>query len=138
MKVQRRLRVQQLWSKDVFKDIARIPEEDRQGIREGSVCTISVNGCKKQVIIRGLEEAHAGVIMLDEITRKNLGNLREGHQYDFTIEEAGILGQIKWACTVADRGARISAWLGIISIALGLLGAILGGVGIWISVRPPN
>lgn len=86
---------------------ARIPEADRDGIQEGSVCTISVNGRNKQIIVRGLEEQLNGGIMLDEITRKALG-LQEGIGYDFEITEAGVWGQIRWACTVADRGPRIS------------------------------
>lgn len=76
--------------------------------------------------------------MLDEITRKAMGGLQEGMSYDFTIKEAGVWGQIKWACTVADSGARISAWIGVISIVLGVLGAVLGGIGLFIAMRPPH
>ena len=127
-----------MWREDVFKDIARIPANDRDGIREGSVCTILANGRKKELIVRGLEEQLNGGIMLDEITREALGNLQEGISYDFTITQAGILGQIRWACTVADRGARISAWIGVISIILGFVGTILGGIGLWIALHPPR
>ena len=136
--VQRNLRVYPLWREDVFKDIARIPQRDRGGICEGSVCSISANGHTKHLIVRGLEETLSGGIMLDEITREAMGKLQEGFSYDFTIRQAGTWGQIKWACTVADRGARISAWIGVISIALGILGAILGGVGLWIAEHPPH
>jgi len=138
MQVQRNLKVYPLWHEDVFKDIVRIPRQDRGGIREGSVCAISANGHTKQLIVRGLEETLSGGIMLDEITREAMGNLQEGFYYDFTIKEAGIWGQIKWACTVADRGARISAWIGVISIVLGILGAVLGGIGLWIAEHPPH
>ena len=134
-KVQRNLRVYPLWREDVFKDIIRIPKEDRGPIREGSVCTICANGHAKQVIVRGLEETLSGGIMLDAITREAMGNMQEGFYYDFTIKEAGVWGQIKWACTVADRGPRISAWIGIISVALGILGLALGVIGIWIAER---
>jgi hypothetical protein len=130
------MRVYPAWREDVFKDIARIPERDRDGIREGSVCSIFVNGKKKKLIVRGLDEELNGGIMLDEITRKAMGNLQVGLSYDFSIKEDGIWGHIKWACTVSDSGARIAAWIGVISLALGLLGAVLGGVGLWISVYP--
>jgi hypothetical protein len=133
MQVQRKLRVYPLWRDDVFKDIARIPKEDRGGIREGSVCTISVNGRAKQLIVRGLEKQLDGGIMLDEITREGMGQLQEGITYNFTIRETGIWGQVKWACTVADRGPRISAWIGVISIGLGVIGVVLGGIGLWIA-----
>jgi hypothetical protein len=138
MQVQSKLRVYPLWREDVFKDIARIPEQNRGGIGEGSVCKISANGRTKHLIVRGLEEPLSGGIMLDEITRKAMGNLQEGLSYDFAIKEAGIWGHIKWACTVSDRESRISAWIGIISLALGLLGAVLGGISLWIAERPPH
>ena len=137
MQFQARLRVYPLWQEDVFRDIARIPKQDRGAVREGSVCMISVNGQSKQLIVRGLEDALNGGIMLDEITRKGLGDLQEGMSYDFTVEQAGILGQIKWACTVADAGPRISAWIGLVSVALGVIGLILGCIGLWIAKHSP-
>jgi hypothetical protein len=134
MQVQRKFRVYPLWREDGFRDIARIPEQDRRGIREGSICTISANGHTKQLIVRDLEETLSGGIMLDKITREGMG-MQEGLTYDFTIKGSGILGQIKWACTVADRGARISAWIGVISVVLGILGLLLGSIGLWIALR---
>ena len=136
MKVQGKLRVYPLFREDVFKDIARIPKQNRRSIREGSVCKISANGHTKQLIVRGLEESLGGGIMLDAITREAMGNLQEGMSYDFTIRETGIWGQVNWACRVADRGARISAWIGVISIALGIVGVLLGILGLWISEHP--
>jgi len=138
MNVERKLRVYPIFREDVFKDIARIPKQDRGGIREGSVCAISANGHTKQLIVRGLEETLSGGIMLDEITREAMGNLQDGISYDFTIKETGTWGQIIWACTVADQGARIAAWVGVISIVLGILGAVLGGISLWIAEHPPN
>ena len=97
-----------------------------------------MNDRTKHLIVRGLVDTLPGGIMLDEITRKAMGDLQEGITYDFQIKEAGIWGHIKWACTVADRGSRISAWVGIISLSLGFLGAVLGGVGLWIALHPPH
>jgi hypothetical protein len=130
-----KLRVYPLWKEDVFRDILRLGLNDRGDLREGSVCSVSVNGRSAQLIVRGSEEALAGGIMFDEYTRRKLGSLQEGMTYEFTIRESGVLQQVWWACNVADRGARISAWIGIISIGLGVLGAILGGVGLYISMK---
>lgn len=138
MQTTSKLRVYPLFHEDVFKDIARLPRQNRAGIREGSVCKISVNGHTRYLIVRGLEDQFSGGIMLDAITREAMGDLQEGMSYDFTIKETGTWGQIKWACTVADRGPRISAWIGVISLALGILGLILGGVGLWIAEHPPQ
>lgn len=137
MQVTGKFRVYPLWREDVFKDVARIPEQDRGGIREGSVCVVCANGRMKYLIVRGLEETLSGGIMLDEITRKAMG-LQEGMSYEFSVKEAGILGQIRWACMVSDRGYRISAWVGVISLALGALGAVLGFIGLWIAMHPPH
>ena len=134
--IQLNMKVYPLWREDVFKDIARIPEQDRGGICEGSICSITANGRTKRVIVRGLEETLNGGIMFDEITRRAMGHLQQGIHYDFTIKEAGLWGQVKWACTVADRGARISAWIGVVSIVLGIIGVVLGGIGLWIAELP--
>lgn len=92
--IQRKLRVYPAWREDVFRDITRISEQDRGGIREGSICTIFANGHGKRLIVRGLDETLGCGIMLDEITRRALGNLEPGISYDFTIQEAlgAVLG----------------------------------------------
>jgi hypothetical protein len=131
--VKTRLRVCRLFKEDVFKDIARIRKLDRADIREGSVCKISANGHTKHLIVRGLEEGSSGEIMLDELTRELLGKMEVGAAYDFSIEQSGPLAQLWWACTTADRGVRISAWIGVTSLALGALGAILGFVSLFIA-----
>jgi hypothetical protein len=133
--MQCKLRVYPLWKEDVFKDIARIPRGDRGDIREGSICTISVNSRTKQLIVRGVEETLSPRIMLDAITREAMGDLQEGMTYDFTVTKAGIWRQIIWACTVADPGARIAAWIGVTSVMLGIAGLVLGVIGVWLAVK---
>jgi len=78
MKVQGKLKVYPIWREDVFKEIARIPQQDRGGIGEGCICAISANGHTKHLIVRGLEQQLAGGIMLDEMTRKAMGDLLTG------------------------------------------------------------
>ena len=136
--IRKQLKVYPLWKEDVFKDIARIPKADRGAIREGSVCKVTANGHTKQLIVRGLEEGLPGVIMLDEITRESMGKIETNFPYEFFIEESGPIAQIWWACTMSDSGPRVSAWIGVISIGLGILGAILGLIGFWIAEHPPH
>lgn len=133
--MQGKLRIYPLWKEDVFKDIARIPRQDRGDIREGSICTVSVNGRKKLLIVRGVEDTISPGIMLDAITREAMGNLQEGMTYDFTVTKSEIWQQIKWACTVADPGARVAAWIGVTSLILGIVGIILGIVGLRIAFK---
>jgi hypothetical protein len=133
--MQGKLRIYPLWKEDVFKDIARIPRQDRGDIREGSICAVSVNGRTRLLIVRGVEDTISPGIMLDALTREAMGNLQEGMTYDFTVTKSGIWQQIKWACTVADPGARIAAWIGVTSVVLGILGLALGVVGVWLAVK---
>jgi len=132
--MEKKPRVYSLWKEDVYKDMARISEKDRGEVREGSICTATVNGHIKHLLIRGLEEQLNGGIMMDEITRKAL-DVQEGMTYEFRIHQVGLFQQIKWACTLADAGPRISAWLAVISVALGIIGLALGFIGLWISVK---
>jgi len=132
------LKLYPLFREDVFKDVARIGRSDRGSIREGSVCKVTANGYTKQLIVRGLEETLAGGIMLDEITRDSMGKMQTGFAYDFVIKESNFIEQIWWACTVSDRGSRISAWIGVWSLFLGIIGAALGIISIWIATHPPR
>jgi hypothetical protein len=136
--IRAKLKVYPLFQEDVFKDIARIGRADRGPIEEGSVCKISANGHTRQLIVRGLGEQLPGVIMLDEYTRESMGKIETGFSYDFFIEESDPLAQVWWACTIADRGARISAWIGVASVGLGIVGLILGLIGVWIAEHPPH
>lgn len=103
-------------------------------MREEDVCVVSVRNRTKHLIVRGAVEQLNGGIMLDEITRKAL-EVEQGMTFDFRIEHAGVFQQIRWACTLADAGPRIAAWLAVISIALGIAGLILGAIGLLISLR---
>jgi hypothetical protein len=133
--MQSRLRVYPLWKEDVFRDIARIPRKDRGDIREGSICAVSVNGQQKLLIVRGVEDTLSPGIMLDATTREAMGNLQDGMTYDFTVTKSGIWQQVRWACTVADPGARIAAWIGVTSVILGLAGLVLGVIGVWLALK---
>lgn len=122
-----KLRVASARSEEVVKDIIRVSRLDRGGIPSGQICKVTVEGRKKYFIVRGLSEEQNGQILMDDLSRQSLG-VDLGKQYDFEIQIAGIIGKIWWACTVTDPGARIAAWLGVLSVALGFLGVVLGAL----------
>lgn len=122
---------------DVYKDIVRIHRSDRNSIRAGRVCRISVGVSYRYFIVRGLAQDESGQILVDDISREALG-LKLGQQYDFGIAPAGLIGQIRWACAVADPGARIAALLGVLSLVLGLIGVLLGILALWPTQTPRN
>jgi hypothetical protein len=134
MQTERELRVYPMLEDDVYKDMARIPEQHRKPIKEGSICKVSFGDHTKYLIVRGAPEQLGNGIMLDELTRNAL-EVQSGMTYTFRIKHAGPFEQIKWACTLADAGPRIAAWLAVVSVILGIVGLGLGILGIVISVH---
>jgi hypothetical protein len=115
---------------DVYKDIARIPEQyrvDRSGrtISEGRVCRVSVRSKYSYVLLRG-SQLHTGpTIRLDERKRNEL-DLRPNTEADFDLKPVGLMGEFLWAWHASDPAYRISARLGVLSLALGVIGLVLG------------
>ena len=116
---------------DVFRDIVRVNEAKRGYIVEGSVCLVAVNGKSKRLVVRGLPLENDNYIRLDEISRNTLG-VGDNSTHHFTITKVGWLGQIAWACSAADAGARIAAWIALWSFGVGIVGIILS---VWGSVK---
>lgn len=110
---------------DVFKDIARIHESDRKGSRAGLVYRLSVNRKTAFTIVRGMKDGAKGTILLDEITRDNLG-IEINEQCLFKIAKAGFWGQLRWSWGTSDPAYRVAARLALISLGLGVLGLVLG------------
>jgi hypothetical protein len=115
---------------DVFKDIVRINHHDRENVPAGRICKISICNRSRFLIARGLPESQRGKILLDDLAREAL-EVKVGSKYDFQINRVGLWGQLRWACSVSDPGARIAAWLGVLSLLLGLLGLAIGIWSIW-------
>jgi hypothetical protein len=45
------------------------------------------------------------------------------------------VGKLKWACTATDTGARIAAWIAMMSGILAIIGLILGGIGLYPALK---
>jgi hypothetical protein len=127
MKNQRKLTTLKARQDDVYRDIARVCEEDRGNIREGTICRIQDldTGRSALFAIRGMPQTLNGHIMLDEFGRNRLG-IGEQASHNFSFQKVGPLGAIKWACSAADPGARIAAWIGLWSLVLGIAGIAIG------------
>ena len=125
-----RLTVKSARDEDVYKDIARINKNDRGALPSGRIYMLSVNGRAKYFIVRGVSNEQPGTILLDDISREVL-NVRLGQAYDFLIERAGPIGQVRWACAVADPAGRIAAVLGVWSMVLSVVGVVLGIWAVW-------
>ncbi|WP_029414950.1 hypothetical protein [Brevundimonas bacteroides] len=118
-------------SEDVYKDVIRIAEADRSGLRTGRIHKIRTGGSHAYAVLRGLGKAE-GKILLDEAVRQRLG-VTYGQTHEFKLNEAGFLDQLGWGWNATDptyssatKLGVLSFWLGLISLVLSV-GAILFG-----------
>ena len=135
------LTVHQAKSDGVYTDTIRVHKHERNCVKEGRICKVSVDGnAPKPFAIRGLPDKEKGWIRLDEVSRERLG-LNECEVHRFTFEEAGWIEAIRWAINASDPAARIATlialWLGGAGVVLGLIGIVLSAWGICITLHPP-
>jgi hypothetical protein len=124
------LTVRQLPTEDIYKDLFRIPEHfrtDPEGrpILESTICKVSTGDRSILLWARGATGETKQVLRIDDKTRNALG-VAWNSEHDFSLQPVGWLGHVKWACRASDQVTRIAAWLGVLSVILGLLGLILG------------
>jgi hypothetical protein len=130
-----KLTVKPARDQDVYKDIVRLNTNDRLHVRAGTIGKISVNGRSRFFIVRGLAGVQQGTILIDDVGREALA-VASGQEYEFLIEPAGLIGQVRWACNVSDSAGRIAAWLGVWAVGLGAVGVALGAWAVWLAL--PN
>jgi len=124
---------------EVYKDMARIPEEYRKDhngrtIPEGRICKLKADSFSTLLSLRGKQGCTDAAIFIDEKTRNEL-NLVEGSQVEFNIRQVWWIGQFCWAWHASDPAYRIAARMGAVSVFLGILGLVLGTMGIYISFK---
>lgn len=134
------LEVHEAFDFDIYNDVVRIHQSQRNGIEAGSICALRVirNATRcwpRLVIVRGLERAGSkrsdcsipdidqpNWIRLDEVTRRKLG-VRTGSTYEFEIAKVPCLMEFIWAFQSSNPTTRIATQ---ISIATFILGALVG------------
>ena len=124
------LKVCQLFVQDVYKDMVRIPERHRRDalgrvVKESSICRITAEGRSILVSARGCADETEAIIRMDDKTRNALGVVA-GREYDFQLEQVGALKQLAWAWDCSEPATRLAARLGLVSLALGVFGLLLG------------
>jgi hypothetical protein len=130
-----RLRVHQAADADVYRDMVRIPEQervDRKGIvPEGSVCRLSTDtGISRLVVVRGIEykehpPCQEACIHMDAATRRSF-EVHLYEFYEFHLTRQGWWGRLRWARSATEIGYQISAQLGFIGLWLGITSLVLG------------
>jgi len=106
---------------DVYRDVARIPVEHRNGLKAGHMYKISRDGLFAFVFIRGAEGSKAGkAIKLDEVIRNKLG-VELGKEYEFKIESINWFTKLLGAWYTTDPFNRVAIQLSIVSAVLGVI-----------------
>ena len=125
---------------EVYQDIARIPGEyrvDRRGeaIERGIVCRLYCEDTGKEafVVLYGSRRdgAHIGI---DNRTRTRLG-VKPDTSYEFDLSRGDFCSEVRWALDSGDITHRFSSKIALVSLGLGLLGAVLGVVALVVSRR---
>ena len=117
---------------DVYRDIVRVPEQyrlDKKGVvvPEGSVCKLTVAGRAAYAIVRGYTESMEPSIRMDERLR-NLLNITKGTEIEIQFALAGPWGEFLWAWNASDPAYRVAAKMALLSVALGVVGLLIGGL----------
>jgi hypothetical protein len=135
-----KLTVNEMRLEDTWRDIARIPQDHRKDprgkrIRRATICKVTVNNKHKLLAIHGAlptagcPEGDA-IMLLDSPTRNDLG-VRVGVSYEVELRPVGWLGYWSWAWKASDPAYRVPAQISLISLALGVIGLLLGLLTLW-------
>ena len=108
---------------DINKDIVRVAERRRAGLKIGRIHKFTVGDQSAYFILRSCAPEDAGKIFMDEAAREKLG-LSAGADKEFKIERASLWGEICWLWNATDPTYRIAAKLGVLSLGLGIIALV--------------
>jgi hypothetical protein len=111
---------------DAYKDTIRVHRDVLGKVKVGGIAKVRVDGSTAHILaIRGLSDRRRGEILIDAITRDQLG-VEKGTIRRFSFDRSNPLEKLTWACQATDPGARIAAWIAVWSGILGILGIFIG------------
>lgn len=115
-----KLKVRSAQEEDVYKDIVRISQNSRHGLKTGKIHRFKADGNHAYFILRGTGPENDGKLLIDEAARSKL-SLSAGAEREFLIEEVGWWGELVWMWEATDPTYRVAGRLGVLSLLLGLL-----------------
>jgi hypothetical protein len=100
--------------------------EDGKRVARNTICSVTINGKTKLLALRGCRDKEPK-ILLDSSTRHEL-SVEVGQNCEVSIQRVHWFGYWKWAWGAADPAYRLTAQISLISLALGVIGLILGAL----------
>ncbi len=126
-----RIAIKQITLRDVFSDRVRIHHLDRPEISAGEVCVIQIRGKTVRAVARG--HSTRGEMLVDLKTRRSLGIADWQQIPDVSIRKARWWDYCLWGMNASEAVIRISCWLAVISILLGIVGLALGALSVFLA-----
>ena len=125
-----RLLVRPAVKEEVYRGLVRINEADRKTwlggtVKESKVCLLRIRRRFIFAWIRGYAE-RPGVILLDDYQRTKL-RVALNEAYDVHLTRLPVIGPLAWAFTHPEPIYRASAWLGVLSVVLGVIALFTTG-----------
>jgi len=119
------LELHQACDGDVYKDVVRIHETKRNGIKSGTICRLYMKDGKDiPIVVRGIINSDKkNYILIDEVTRERLeiDKLPIGAKITLRIRDGNVWDKIIWAAWASDPALRISMLIAFVSLALGVI-----------------
>ena len=115
-----RLTVKSIEYDDVYKDIVRMSEASRDGLKTGRIHRFRTSAGAAYFILRGTKSKNDGKILMDEAARSKL-NLEAKTEAEFEICEVGFWGELRWVWNATDPTYRIAGRLGALSFFLAII-----------------
>lgn len=127
-----KLKVHSVRSEDFLRELVRVHNSNRQGIRAGELCKVTANG--KHIIAIARHTGNRTAIFLDSTKRKAL-NIKTGEEADFHFDRATWFQEFIWVWRASDPIDRTAGRLGILSLSLGILGIFLGVLSLFLALK---
>lgn len=127
-----RIAIKQVTLSDVFADRVRIHHSDRKNISAGEVCVIRIGAKTVRAVARG--HRNKGEMLIDLKTRNALGVTDWQQTLDVSIGKARWWDYCLWGLNASEAVTRISCWLAVVSIALGVAGLLLGALSVFLAI----
>lgn len=126
-----KLTIVELRTTDVFQDMVRVHQTHRRDVPAGRICRVTRGSNSVLLVARGAPHSQPKSFAVDLRTRNRLGIASYGQQVEVYFERATWLDEIIWGWRASEPISRIATRLGVISLGLGILGAVLGAISLF-------